>query len=96
MWRTNNKIGFDDQWLMVCMIPLSAFLIPFVFFGLRFQRPPFFTWKVYLTTLILTVAIWLGNRYIMIWSRNRYPQFADLKRRLRCRPGSCWVYADCY
>ncbi len=87
MWRTNNKIGFNDRWLMICMIPLSAFFIPFVFFGLRFQRPPFFTWKVYLTTLILTAAIWLGNRYIMIWTRTRYPQFTENKRRLTVQTG---------
>lgn len=82
MWRTSNKIGFDDRWLMVCMIPLSAFIIPFVFFGVRFQRPPYFTWKVYFTTIILTAAIWVGNRYIMTWTRNRYPQFEEVKKRL--------------
>ena len=82
MWKNNDKIGFDDRWLMVFMIPLSAFIIPFVFFGLRFQRPPYFTWKVYLTTSILTIAVWIGNRFIMIWTRNKYPQFEQVKKRM--------------
>jgi two-component system, LytTR family, sensor kinase len=82
MWRTNNKIGFDDRLLVLLMVPVSSFLIPFVFFGLRFQRPPYLTWQVYFTTIILTAAIWAGNRYIMIWTRTRYPDFAAVKRRL--------------
>jgi two-component system, LytTR family, sensor kinase len=82
MWRTNNKIGFDDRLLILLMTPVSSFIVPFVFFGLRFQRPPYLTWKVYLTTLIITVAIWVGNRYVMIWARTRYPEFSDVKKRL--------------
>jgi two-component system, LytTR family, sensor kinase len=82
MWRNNCKIGFDDRLLTVMMIPLSSFIIPFVFFGLRFQRPPYFTGTIYLTTFIIAGAIWLGNRFIMIWARSRYPQFEQQRKRL--------------
>ena len=82
MWRTNNKIGFDDRLVMLVMIPVAAFIIPVVFFGLRFQREPYFTGRVYVTTFIITATLWIGSRYIMIWSRNRYPQFSSVKRRL--------------
>jgi LytS/YehU family sensor histidine kinase len=30
----------------------------------------------------MTTAIWLGNRYIMIWSRTRYPLFQEVRKRL--------------
>ena len=89
---TNNKIGFDDRWLVTGMIPVTSFIIPFVFFGLRFQREPYFTWKIYLTTLILTTAIWIGNRYVMIWTRTRYPDFADVKKRLMVQSGIMLAY----
>ncbi len=83
MWKNNSKIGFDDRLLMVVMIPIvSSFIIPFVFFGLRFQRPPFFTGTIFLSTLIITTAIWLGDRFIMIWARGRYPEFEQVKKRL--------------
>jgi two-component system, LytTR family, sensor kinase len=82
MWRTNNKIGFDDRILVVVMIPVTSFIIPFVFSGLRFQHPPYFTGKIFISTFICTTAIWIGNRYIMIWARTKYPQFSDVRKRL--------------
>jgi hypothetical protein len=82
MWRNNNKIGFDDRLLVLIMIPVISFVIPFVFFGLRFQKPPYLDGRIYFTTLILTSAIWMGNRYIMIWARNKYPDFELVKKRL--------------
>ena len=82
MWRNNCKIGFDDRLLMLIMIPVSSFVIPFVFFGLRFQKPPYFTLTIFLTTFIITAVIWIGNRYIMIWARRRYPQFEQVRRRM--------------
>jgi|SRR5450432_1456078 two-component system, LytTR family, sensor kinase len=82
MRRNNNKIGFDDRLLMITMIPVTSLIIPFVFSGLRFQRPPYYTVRVYISTFICTGAIWIGNRYIMIWARSRYPQFENVKRRL--------------
>jgi len=82
MWRTCNKIGFDDRILVVTMIPVLSFIIPVVFSGLRFTHAPYFTGRVYITTFICTTAIWLGNRYIMFWSRTKYPQFTDVKKRL--------------
>ncbi len=82
MWRTSSKIGFDDRLITVIMIPITTLLVPFIFFGLRFTRPPYYSFTSYWTTLLITIAIWLGNRYIMIWSRTRYPIFTDVKKRL--------------
>ncbi len=79
----NNKIGFDDRVLMVMMIPLLAFVIPFVFFGLRIHREPYFNYRVFVTTLITTTCIWLGNRTIMIWSRTKFPLFESTKERMK-------------
>jgi len=92
MLRTNNKIGFDDRMLVILMIPVISFIIPFVFSGLRFQHPPYYTGRVYISTLICTTSIWIGNRYIMIWARTKYPQFEDVKKRILVQSAIMLVY----
>jgi hypothetical protein len=67
---------------MLAVIPLLAFVIPIVFFGVRFHKPVYYTWDIYLHTLITTAAVWIGNRYIMIWARNRHPDFSLVRKRL--------------
>lgn len=92
MWRTNSRIGFDDRLVTVILVPVAALVIPFVFMDMRFDREPYFTWNVYLCVLIITAAIWLGNRYIMIWARARYPEFTDVKKRLWVQSLIMFVY----
>ncbi|MDX2047009.1 MAG: histidine kinase [Chitinophagaceae bacterium] len=75
-------IGFSDAMLMVIGIPVLAFIIPIVFFNCRFDRPPFLTPEKYMVTLLMTSVIWLGNRYVMIYSRRKYPLFNDVRKRL--------------
>jgi len=91
-WVTNKRIGFDDRWVMLIMIPVTALIIPFVFFGLRLSRQPYFTWKIYVTTLIITSAIWMGNRLIMKISRSRYPLFPETRKRLIFQSAVMLVY----
>jgi two-component system LytT family sensor kinase len=82
MAKHNCRIGFNDTLLMAIGIPVLSLIIPIVFFGCRFTRPPYLNWEKYLTTLVITAAIWLGNRYVMIHSRGKYPLFNDVRKRL--------------
>src|SRR5689334_18475000 len=82
MRKHNCRIGFNDGVLMAIGIPVLAFIIPIVFFGCRFNRPPYLTWDKYLVTLGITVVVWIGNRYIMIYSRRRYPLFDEVRKRI--------------
>lgn len=82
MKRTNCWIGFDDRLVMLITIPVLSFIIPIVFMGCRFDRFPYFTWDRYLTTLIITTLLWIGDRWIMIWSRSKYPAFKDVRKRV--------------
>jgi two-component system, LytTR family, sensor kinase len=82
MWQRNDKIGFDDRWVTLIMIPVTAFFIPIVFFGVRIGKLPHYDWRMFVTTLISTTVIWIGNRYILIWARTRYPQFPKVKKRI--------------
>lgn len=83
MKKHHCMIGFNDGILMTIGIPLLAFIIPIVFFNCSFNRPPRFTWEKYFTTALFTSTIWLGNRYIMTYSRKKYPTFDDVKKRIR-------------
>ncbi len=82
MRRTNCKIGFNDGPLILVTIPLLSFIVPIVFLGCRFNRFPYFGWDKYFTTLVITIALWAGDRWIMIWSRGKYPLFKDVRKRL--------------
>jgi two-component system, LytTR family, sensor kinase len=92
MWRTNSKIGFDDRLVTVILVPVASLIIPFIFFGMRTDKEPYFTWEVYLSVLIITTVIWLGNRHIMIWARNRYPAFEQVRKRLIVQSVTMFIY----
>src|SRR5689334_16039852 len=92
MWHTNRRIGFDDRLVTVILVPVAALIIPFVFFGMSFTAEPRFTWREYLSTLIVTTVIWIGNRWIMIWARTRYPLFGEVRKRLIVQSAVMLVY----
>jgi two-component sensor histidine kinase len=82
MKKVNNFIGFNDGLLMAICIPLLSFIVPIVFMGCRFNRPPYLSIEKYFVVLGITTIIWIGNRYIMIFCRKRYPMFNEVRRRL--------------
>lgn len=92
MRRTNCKIGFNDGPLILITIPLLSFIVPFVFAGCRFHHAPFFTLEIYITTLLVTIALWFGDRLIMIWSRSKYPHFEDVRKRLTLQSTSMLLF----
>jgi two-component system, LytTR family, sensor kinase len=63
---------------MLFTIPVLCFIVPIVFF----RRQQYFCWNDFLTCLIITIPLWMGDRLIMIWSRTRYPLFKDVRKRL--------------
>jgi two-component system, LytTR family, sensor kinase len=88
----NTKIGFDDRLVTMILVPLASLIIPFVFFGMRLDKEPYFTLNVYLSVLIMTTVIWLVNRYIMIWARSKYPDFEQVRKRLYVQSAVMLVY----
>ncbi len=82
MHKCNSRIGFNDRLLMLLAIPLLSFIIPIVFFGCRFGRQPYFQWDNYFITFVITLVLWISDRYILIWCRKKYPLFTEVRRRL--------------
>ena len=79
---TKDRIRWNNKWAIIIGAPIVSLLIPFVFFGIRFNKAPQFTFPIFVTTLIITMSIWWGNRAIMVWALTRYAGFAQLKKRL--------------
>jgi sensor histidine kinase YesM len=92
MRTINCRIGFNDGLLIAIGIPLLSFIIPIVFMNCRFGRPPYLTWEKYLATLVITAIIWFGNRLIMIYSRKKYAQFADVRKRIFFQSALMFVF----
>jgi two-component system, LytTR family, sensor kinase len=92
MKKHNCRIGFNDGLLMAIGIPVLSFIIPIVFMGCRFNRAPYLTWEKYITVIGITAVIWIGNRYIMIYSRRKYSQFNDVRKRLWFQSSLMFVY----
>jgi hypothetical protein len=88
MQRSHPKIGFNDWPLIIAGVVIIPFIIPFVFFGARINRPPYFNWSIYWVSAVTTAIIWIGCRFIMIWARGLYPDFAENKRRLYVQSAS--------
>lgn len=82
MKKYNCRIGFNDGVLIAIGIPILSFIIPVVFFSCRLSQAPRFTWEKYLCTFFITSLVWAGNRFIMIYSRKKYPLFKDVRKRL--------------
>ncbi len=82
MKKHNCRIGFNDGLLMLIGIPFLSFIVPIVFMGCRFNRAPYFSWDKFIATLMITSAIWIGNRFVMVYSRKKYPLFNDVRKRL--------------
>jgi sensor histidine kinase YesM len=78
----NKNSRIREGMLVFICIPIVSFILPVVFFGTRFQKAPFFTWQMFITTMVITTAIWIGNRAIMLRARSMYPHFDDSRKRL--------------
>jgi two-component system, LytTR family, sensor kinase len=90
-----DRICFNDKLLMLFAIPILSFIIPIVFFGCRFDRYPYFTLENYWITLIITTVVWKSIRLTLIWYRQKYPNFIDVRKRLTIQSVVMLVVAVC-
>jgi two-component system, LytTR family, sensor kinase len=82
MKKHNCLIGFNDIIVMLIGIPVFSFIIPIVFMGCRFNKEPYYSTDKFIVTFIITTILWIGNRYIMIYCRKRFPLFTEVKKRI--------------
>jgi hypothetical protein len=76
------ELGFNDKWFVLLGIPLLGFLTPIIYLGVRFNREPYYTWLVLAFSTGITAIFWLGNRWIIIRMRRRYPLLTQSRRRI--------------
>ncbi|MBP6184633.1 MAG: histidine kinase [Saprospiraceae bacterium] len=84
---TEDYLCFDDRLFRLVGIPAVALIIPPVFFG-----QPEFGLSSFLQSLIYTLFVWEGNRFIFIYASRKYPDLRLWKKRLRLVFLFCFSY----
>lgn len=87
-----DALGFNDTWFMLLGIPVLGFLTPIVYVGVRFHRPPYYTWQAFVFTTLLTAIFWLGNRMVLIRLRRKYPSFDQSRKRVLVTAGAMFLF----
>ena len=75
-------IGFNDHLMILFGIPLVGIILPLVFFDqkLELQDPQF--WINWGVSCVYTSIYWLGNRFIIVQMRKRWPDLTQIRKRL--------------
>lgn len=89
MRNVEYKSKYSDLITMAIAVPVMAFVIPIIFFGISFTHAPYYKWNMYIATICISLVMWIGNRQIMVWARKRYPSFSEVKKRLLVQ--SVWM-----
>lgn len=82
MRTTEDLLGFGDWPLIVVGIPFLGFFMPIVFMQMSFSEAVTCFIQEGIWTMAFTAIFWMGNRQITIFFRKRYPDHAQLKKRL--------------
>ncbi len=78
----NPWIGFNDWPFILAGTPLVSILVTMIFFGISVNEAFMCTLTNILPATISTAVFWMGDRYITIQFRKRFPAFYDVKKRL--------------
>ncbi len=82
MRNNESALGFNDKWFVLLGIPLLAFLTPIMYFGVRFTREPRYSWLIFAFSIGATTIYWLGNRWMIILMRRKYPLLGQAPKRI--------------
>ncbi|MEL6673396.1 MAG: histidine kinase [Bacteroidota bacterium] len=77
-----RALGFSDRKIRLIGIPLMGLLIPLLFFPETLAKGPLTYSIVTLISIGHTLVFWVGNRWIVVWFRLRFPSFTEVGKRL--------------
>jgi two-component system, LytTR family, sensor kinase len=80
--RINPWIGFNDLPFILIGTPLVSVLVTMIFFGISVKQAFFCTTVNIFPAAISTAIFWLGDRYITIQFRKKFPSFHEVKKRI--------------
>jgi hypothetical protein len=81
--RTNNPyIGFNDVPFILIGTPIVSIMVTMIFFGISVKEALLCTAINIVPAAISTAVFWLGDRYIILYFRKKFPAFHDVKKRL--------------
>lgn len=82
MRKNETALGFNDRWFVLLGIPLMGFLTPIMYLGVTFTREPRYSWLIFAFSTAITAIFWLGNRWIIIRMRKKFPQLSQAPKRI--------------
>ncbi|WP_109697615.1 sensor histidine kinase [Chitinophaga deserti] len=82
MRNNETALGFNDKWFVLLGIPLLGFLTPIMYLGVRFTREPRYTWLAFAFSVAITALFWMGNRWIIIQFRRKFPLLSQARKRI--------------
>ncbi len=78
----NPWIGFNDWPFIIIGTPMVSILVTMIFFGISVNEAFACTMTNILPSAISTAVFWMGDRYITIQFRKKFPAIHDIKKRL--------------
>ncbi len=78
----NPWIGFNDIPFIVIGTPVVAAFVTMIFFGMSVQNAFQCMWLNFWPANFSTLVFWLGDRFITIQFRKKFPDFSDIHKRL--------------
>lgn len=83
MNRTKKILGFDDKWLVIIGIPVTAFITTAMMFGdVLVSDPRFFFTACNGVGFVYTTIFWLVFRQVVLYFAERYPNPKDFAKRM--------------
>ena len=83
MFKSNVKyLGFNDFWFFIIGVVVLGFLIPQIFFGLKFDTPGYSFPMEWLEASLYSIFYWTFCRAVMIHYRKRFPAFDQAEKRI--------------
>ena len=72
----------NDKWFRIIGIPSIAMLANLLFFVNRFRNSGILFWENFMIEFIVVGLNWEVNRIYIIYTRNRYPDREDIRKRI--------------
>lgn len=81
-FKKDEIMRFDDRvFVPIMIIPFTLYL-GISYYNLHFAHPPFFKFPLFLGMYFTLTTVWLFNRELLLYSRDRYPGIHNTLKRL--------------
>jgi two-component system, LytTR family, sensor kinase len=91
LFRKEKNLLFDDTWLRLISLPILSLIIPPLFVRETYHNSHEYWMKVGIS-LLFSIVIWEGNRFIFLRMNVRFSGVAEQSKRLFYIVSMCLIY----